>query len=93
MISKLRKFGEEEFHDVEHHEDDSCVFCEAARKLFVRWPTEGYAVAFIENEKGEVRRIEGSNVDGTNVFVCAESSADQANAEIAEQLSEPHVDD
>jgi len=85
MMTKMRKFGTEDFSEVIHHEDDPCVFCEAARQLFVAWPTEGYAVAFIENDKGVVRRVEGSNVDDMNVLVCTPVTADEARAEIADQ--------
>jgi hypothetical protein len=84
MMTLMRKFGAESFEEVHHHEDDVCVFCEAARQLFIEWPAEGYAVAFIENEKGTVRRIEGSKVDGINVFCCVEVTTDEARAEIAE---------
>lgn len=87
MMTLMRKFGTEDYSEVHHHEDDACVFCEAARQLFIEWPTEGYAVAFVENEKGVVRRIEGSQVDGLNVFVCAEVTADQARAEIADEAA------
>ena len=87
MITKMRKFGTEDFSEVHHHEDDACLFCEAARQLFIEWPTEGYAVAFVENEAGVVRRIEGSQVDGVNVFCCAVTTPEEARAETRETVA------
>lgn len=78
MNTRVRKYGEAEFHDVEHNAGD-CAFCEAAR--YVRW-NGAPGVVFLENDAGVIHRVEALSVAGALVLACQPFTAEQADAEL-----------
>ena len=74
--TRVRKFGEGPWVDVERPPDEGCVFCDVARECLKAVGD----VIFFETEAGAVQRTEciGLASDRSAAFYCFESSREEA---------------
>lgn len=80
-LTRVRKFGEGPWVDVEPPPDGGCVFCDVARGC-LKAPGD---VIFFETDGGRVQRTEciGLASDGSPAFYCFESAPEEAELAIA----------